>query len=70
MAPDALGDGFWEALLKNPPDDKIYRATYAGAGEYNYEMEIEAREDGLHIDDYVVIVPWDWIEARMKERKP
>jgi len=28
--------------------------------EYNRDVEIEARESGVWIDDYIVI-PWDWI---------
>lgn len=29
-------------------------------GEFNRQVEVEATEDGLRIDDYIVI-PWDWI---------
>jgi aromatic ring hydroxylase len=31
-------------------------------GEYNTPMEAEAKEDGLMIDEYVLI-PWEWIDA-------
>jgi hypothetical protein len=41
-------------------DEKTYRASYAGAGEHNYIMEVKATEDGLEIDESVT-VPWDWI---------
>lgn len=29
-------------------------------GDYNREVEIEARADGLWIDEYIT-VPWEWI---------
>ncbi len=31
-------------------------------GEYNRDVEIVATEDGLRIDDYIVI-PWEWIRG-------
>lgn len=44
-------------------------ASYA-AGEYNVDLEIEADEDGLMLDNGVFI-PWTWIDAaRQALRSP
>jgi hypothetical protein len=31
-------------------------------GEYNRDVEIEAKQDGIWIDDYIFI-PWEWIQT-------
>ncbi len=31
-------------------------------GDYNRGVEIKATEDGIRIDDYIVI-PWEWIDS-------
>jgi hypothetical protein len=34
-------------------------------GDYNCDVEIEAREDGLWIDSFIFI-PWDWLIRAMR----
>jgi hypothetical protein len=31
-------------------------------GDYNLDIEIEAREDGLLIEEFI-LVPWQWIQS-------
>ena len=31
-------------------------------GEYNYEVEIEAVEDGIELEPTGIFISWDWME--------
>ena len=56
-------------MAKLTTDEKTYRASYAGEGEHNHEMEIKATEDGLEIDEAFTI-PWEWIDRAHPSIEP